>query len=85
MSEMNKERLLGLINILHFGWLNEVNACVKHILACFQGGTLCLDTPVAITVGLISDITGLSKNGPDPSQYSRGKDNDKWHAAWLNK
>ena len=37
-----------------------------------------MDTPIVITVDLISEITGLLKDGPDPLQYFKGKDNDKW-------
>ena len=61
----------------HFGWLNEANACVKQLLACFHGGTLWLDTLVAIEVDLISDIRRFPNDGPDPSQYFKGRDNDK--------
>ena len=38
-------RLLGLINMPHFGWLNKENACTKHLLACFHGEVLWLDRP----------------------------------------
>ena len=61
----------------HFGRLNEANACVKQLLACFHGGTLWLDTPIEVTVDLIAEITGLPKDGIDPSQYFKGQDNDK--------
>ena len=44
-----------------------------------------MDTPVAIMVDLISEITGLPKDGPDPSQYFKGKDNDKRLAVRLKK
>ena len=63
---MNKVGLLGLINMLHFWWLNEVNACIKHLLAYFHGGILWLETTVTIMVDLISDIMGLPKDGPKP-------------------
>ena len=55
----------------------EVNACVKQLLSCFHGGYLWLDTKLPITVDLISYITGFHKEGIDPYQYFRGKDNDK--------
>ena len=66
---LNKAGLLGLINMPHFGWLNEVNACVKQLSAYFHGGMLWLDTLVEITVDLILDITGLPKYGPDPPVF----------------
>ena len=62
-----------------------MNACVKHLLACFHGGMLWLDTPVEIIVELMSDITWIPKDGPDPLQYFRGKDNDKRLVARLKK
>ena len=30
---LDKSGFLGLIDLLHFGWLNEANACVKKLLA----------------------------------------------------
>lgn len=83
MSGLNNVGLLGLINMPHFGQLNEANACVKQLLAYFHGGTLWFDTPVKITVDLISDITRFSKDRPDPSYYFRGNDNDKKLAVRL--
>ena len=80
---LDKDGLLGLINMSHFGWMIEANSCVKQLLACFHGGTLWLDTPLTIIVDLISDITRLPKDGPHPSKYFKGMDNDKWFAAWL--
>ena len=80
---LNKSMLLGLINMPHFGQFNEANACVKQLLVCFHGGTLWLDTPITLTVDLISEITGLLKDGEDPSQYFKGRDNDKHLRARL--
>ena len=42
-----------------------------------------MDMPIVITVDLISEITGLPKDGVEPSQYFRGRDNDKRLAARL--
>ena len=67
VCNMNRARMLGLINIPYFVQLNEENASAKHILACFHGGTLWLDTPVAITVQLILDIMRLPMDSSDPS------------------
>ena len=66
---MNKFGLLGLINMLHFGQLNEVNACMKKLLACFHGRYLWLYEPVEVTMELISAITKIHKDGTNPSQY----------------
>ena len=80
---LDKSGLLGLINMSHFGRLNEANASVKKLLACFHGGTLWLDTPIEVMVDLIAEITGLPKDGLDPSQYFKGRDNDKQLATQL--
>ena len=63
---MDKSRLLGLINMSHFGQLNEANACVKKLLAYFNGGTFWLDIPITLTIDLIYEITRLPKDGPNP-------------------
>ena len=57
--------------------MNESNACVKHILVCFHGGTLWLDTPIMVMVELILEIMGFPKDGPEPLQYLKGRDNNK--------
>ena len=44
-----------------------------------------MGTKVPIMVDLISQITGLPKARFDPSQYFKGKDNDKKLAARLKK
>ena len=44
-----------------------------------------MDKLLRITLELISNIMWLPKDGPDPSQYFRGKDNDKTLAARLTK
>ena len=78
-------RLLGLINMLHFGRLVEANTCMKKLLACFHGGYLWLDQPVPVTIELISWISRLPKEGSDPSQNFQGKDNDKRPETKLKK
>ena len=42
-----------------------------------------MDIPIAVIVDLISEITGLPKVGIDPTQYLRGRDNDKKLAQQL--
>ena len=66
MSGLDQSGLLGLVNMPHFGKLNESHACVKKILAYFHGGMLWLNMPIPITVYLIVSIKGLSKVGEDP-------------------
>ena len=40
VSGFDNYGLLGLINMPHFGRLNEAHACLKQLLACFHGGML---------------------------------------------
>ena len=76
-SGLENNGLLGLINMPHFGRLNEGHACVKKILACFHGGMLWLNVPIPITVDFIVRIMGMPKAGEDPTHYIRGRDTDK--------
>ena len=65
VSGLNKSGLLGLINMPHFGRLNEAHACFKQLLAYFHGGMFYLNKPIPITVNLIAKITGLPKVGEE--------------------
>ena len=42
-----------------------------------------LDTPITLTIDLISEIMGLRKDGLDPLQYFKGQDNNKQLEARL--
>jgi hypothetical protein len=57
---LEKEGILNLLEISHFGWSMEINACVKVLLSCVHGGTLWLDPPVSMIL-LIACITGFPK------------------------
>ena len=50
---------------------------VKVLLSSVHGGHLWSDRKVDITIDLIHRITGLSKNGADPTVHFMGKDQDK--------
>ena len=76
-SELDNSGLLGLINMPHFGRLNESHACVKQILAYFHGGMLYLNEPISVIVDLIINIMSLPKVGEDLVQYLRGRDTVK--------
>ena len=64
-SGLANSGLLGLINMPHFGQLNEAHASVKQILVYFHGGMLWLNTFIPITVDLIATITDLLKARED--------------------
>ena len=83
MSGLDNSRLLGLINMPHFGRLNEADTCVKQLLACFHGGMLWLNIPIPITVNLNVSIIGLLNPKEDLAQYIHGRDTDKKLAKQL--
>ena len=66
-SGLDQSVLLGLINMPHFGRLDESHVCMKKLLDSFHGGTLWLNTPILVTIDLIASITGLPKAGEDPT------------------
>jgi hypothetical protein len=57
---------LNVMKIPHFGRHQEVNACVKLLLASYHGGYLWLKCRITIDMALINRIIGLSMQGPDP-------------------
>jgi hypothetical protein len=63
---LQKEGILNLFDIPHFGRSQEINACVKMLLSCVHGGYMWLDRPVSIDTDLIMHITGLSITGGGP-------------------
>jgi hypothetical protein len=64
---LEKYGTLKLFKMTHFKPSNKINACVKVFLSCIHGGTLWLDPPVSIDIILVARITGLRKEGKDPS------------------
>ena len=82
-SGLEKSGLLGLINMPHFGCLNEAHSFVKQLLACFHGGMLWLDTLIHVIVDLIASIIGFPKVWEHSTQYIHGRDTDKKLAKQL--
>jgi hypothetical protein len=58
--------LLNVMKIPHFERHQEVNSCVKMLLSCYHGGYLWLNRCITMDPILISRITGMSMQGPDP-------------------
>jgi hypothetical protein len=52
MASLQPSGLLNLLQILHFGRSNEIDAVVKILLSCVHGGHLWLDRRVDITIDL---------------------------------
>jgi hypothetical protein len=61
--------LLNVMKIPHFSRHQEVNACVKLLLASYHGGYLCLNRRITVDLALINQITRLSMEVPDPHDY----------------
>jgi hypothetical protein len=74
---LQKAGLLNLFDIPHFGWSQEINACVKMLLSCVHGGYLWLDRPISIDIDLIVHITGLPSQGLDPASMFFDKKKEK--------
>jgi hypothetical protein len=65
--------LLNVMNILHFGRHQEVNACVNILLSCYHGIYLWLYRHITVNPTLIHRITRLIMQGPDPHDFYPGK------------
>ena len=74
IASLQPSGLLNLLQISHFSRSNEINVVVKVLLSCVHRGHMWLDYRVNITIDLIHQITGLSKNGADPATHFMGKD-----------
>jgi hypothetical protein len=61
--------LLNVRKIPHFGRHQEVNSCIKLLLARYHGGYIWLNRRITIDPTLINQITGLIMQGPDPQDY----------------
>ena len=67
---------LNIMKMPHFGRHQEVNACVKLLLASYHGGYLWVNRCITVDLVLINRITRLSMQGPDPHEYYPGKTTD---------
>jgi hypothetical protein len=76
MMNLAQSTLLNVMKILHFGRHQEMNSCVKLLLASYHGGYLWLNHRITIDPALINQITELSMQGPDPHDYYSGKTGD---------
>jgi hypothetical protein len=69
MMNLMQSTFLNVMKILHFDRHQEVNACVKLLLASYHGGYLWLDHHINIDPVLINRINRLRMQGPDPHDY----------------
>jgi hypothetical protein len=75
---LDKAGILNLFDIPHFGWTQEINACIKMILIFVHGGYMWLDREVSINKYLIVHITNISLQGEDPYLLFFDKKNEKY-------
>jgi hypothetical protein len=68
--------LLSIMKLTHFIRHQEVNSCVKMLLASYHGGYLWLNHRIIVDPTLINGITGLGMQGLDPHDYYPGKTAD---------
>jgi hypothetical protein len=73
---LHKAGRLNLFDILHFGQIQEIIACVKMMLICVHGGYMWLDRTMSIDNYLIVCIIGLSLQGEDPMPFFLEKKNE---------
>jgi hypothetical protein len=73
---LQKVAFINLFNIPHFGWILDINACVKMLLPFVHGGYIWLDRLVSIDIDLIVCITGLASQEEDPKSLSFDKNNE---------
>ena len=69
MMNLVQYTFLNVMKILHFSRHQEVNACVKLLLASYHEGYLWLNHHITIYPALINMITRLSMQGPNPHEY----------------
>jgi hypothetical protein len=68
-----KIRILGLLDLPHFGRGQYANSCIKKLMAVTHGEDLWLDKLVSIDIELIVYIIGLPSRGMDPTQFLEDK------------
>jgi hypothetical protein len=82
---LEKTRILGLLDLPHFGRGQYAGVCVKQLLAVTHGGDIWLDKLVSIDVELIANITGFPSRGMDPAQFLDEKTKEKSLAEEMKK
>jgi hypothetical protein len=70
-------RILGLLDLPHFGRGQYANNCIKQLMVITHGRDLWLGQLVSIDVELIAHITGLPSWGMEPAQFLEDKTKEK--------
>jgi hypothetical protein len=72
-----RTRILGLLDLPHFGRGQYANNCIKKWMAVTHGGYLWMEKIVSIDVELVTHITGLPSRGMDLGQFLKYKTKEK--------
>ena len=73
IASLQPSGLLNLLQIPCFSQSKKINTVVKVLLSCVHRGRMWLDHKVNITIVLIDQIIGLSKNEVDLVVHFVGK------------
>jgi hypothetical protein len=82
---LQKIRILGLVDLPHFGRGQYAIACIKQLLEVTHGGDIWLDKLVSIDVEIIASIIRLPFWGMDPAQFMDDKTKEKSLAEEMKK
>ena len=77
VARLAKNKILGLLDIPHFGRVQYANNCIKKLMVVTHGGYLWLEQLVSIYVELITYIKGMPSCGGDPTQFLEDKMKEK--------
>jgi hypothetical protein len=82
---LEKTRILGLLDLPHFGRGQYVGACIKQLLAVTHDGDIWLEKFVSIDIDIIASITGFPSQGMDPVHFLDDKTKEKSLAEEMKK
>jgi hypothetical protein len=76
-ARLANTKILGLLEILHFGSGRDVNNCIKKLMAVTHEGYLWVEDLVSIDIEIITYITGLPSQGETLTQFLDEKMKEK--------
>jgi hypothetical protein len=74
---LRKMKILGLVDLPHFGRGQHAIACIKQLLSVMHGGDIWLENLESINVEIITNITGFPSRGMDPMHFLDEKSREK--------
>jgi len=82
---LEKTRILGLLDLPHFGRGQYTRKSVKQLLAVTHDGDIWLGKLISIDVEFIANITGFPSRGMDLAQFLDDKTKEKCLAKEMKK